>query len=416
MLNFSPDLLCFLPEIFFGVSSCVLLFFYSFFSTVIVSSFKKTVVLSNLAYWLTSQLFIYTFLLIINNPIKKITLFYGLLIFDSASYFAKLFLVFSFFVVLTVAKIYFDILELVTFEFFVLILLSFFGLLVIVQANDLLTFYLALELQSLGFYSLTSYKRDSSFSVEAGMKYFILGALASGIFLFGCSLLYGTTGTTHFSVFALLFSVDFQTTISYLSILGLFFVLVGFLFKLTAAPFHVWASDTYEGAPVFISFFFAVVPKIAFILVLSRIVYSCFYSWLFFWANLFLFSSFFSLFLGAFGALSQRKIKRFLVFSSITHVGYFLLGLSTGSVYGLSSVFFYLIIYVIMVFGLWSLFFCFFIKKTNKISTVKYLEDFRFLFRENPSIVFLLLILLFSLAGIPPFAGFYSKLYVFFCS
>jgi NADH-quinone oxidoreductase subunit N len=408
------EFFCLLPEIFLGLFTCFSLVFYSFLSGVVFRFINKTFVLRETSYWLSLQLIFFTLLLIVNNPISESFLFFGLLSYSYSIYVAKIFFISFIFFIFSIGYSYFEKQRFNSFEFFVLFIFSVLGLLLLVQANDTLAFYLALEFQSLCFYALASFKRDSSFSVEAGLKYFILGAFSSGVFLFGCSLLYGITGSTNFGVYSLLFALDFNEHVSAITVLGFLFVLVGFLFKITAAPFHFWAPDTYEGAPTFVSFFFAVIPKIAFVFVLIRLVFSCFYSWLFIWGLFFLSSSLLSLLFGSFGALSQRKVKRFLVFSSIAHVGYLLLGLASGSLYGLSSVFFYLFVYTVMVFNMWSIFFVFQKHNKNKMVGVVFLEDFRLLYRENIFLAVFSLTFLFSMAGIPPLAGFYSKLFIFF--
>jgi NADH-quinone oxidoreductase subunit N len=415
LFSLSTDFLCFLPELFFGFFSCVSLFFYSYFSNTKPSFIQKTFVLRDLAFWLLLQVIFFTFLLSINTTASYITFFFGSLSFDLVSFYGRILLLFFVLSVFIIGQSYLCIKKINSFEFFVLFSLSCTGLCFMLQSNDFLAFYLALELQSLCFYALASFKRDSAFSVEAGLKYFVLGAIASGIYLFGCSLIYGTVGSTNFSIFSLFFSNSFEQTIPLSGFIGFFLVLVGFFFKLTAAPFHAWAPDTYEGAPTLVAFFFAVVPKIPLLLVFSRILFVCFYSWLFAWSHLLLMVSLLSIFIGAFGALSQKKIKRFFVFSSISHVGFILLALSSGSVFGLSSAFFYLAVYLFMVFGMWSFFFCFFKKQASGgFQLIKHLEDFRFLFQENPALAVFCTILLFSITGLPPLAGFYSKMFVFF--
>jgi NADH-quinone oxidoreductase subunit N len=408
------EFFCLLPEIFLGLFTCLLLVLYSFLSGVLFRFFNKTFVLRETSYWLSLQLIFFTLLLLLNNPISESSLFFGLLFYSYGVYVVKIFLISFIFFIFSIGYPYFESQLLNSFEFFILLIFSVLGLLLLVQANDTLSFYLALEFQSLCFYALASFKRDSSFSVEAGLKYFILGAFSSGVFLFGCSLLYGTTGSTNFGVYSILFALEFNDQVPAIAVLGFLFVLVGFLFKITAAPFHFWAPDTYEGAPSFVSFFFAVVPKIAFVFVIIRLVFSCFYSWMFVWGLFFLSSALLSLLFGSFGALSQRKVKRFLVFSSIAHVGYLLLGISSGSLYGLSSVFFYLFVYTVMVFNMWSIFFVFQKRTKNKMFGVAFLEDFRLLYRENIFLAVFSLAFLFSIAGIPPLAGFYSKLFIFF--
>ena len=415
LFSLSIDFLCFIPEMFFGFFSCISLFFYSYFSSIKPWFIQKTFVLRDLSFWLILQVIFFTLLLAINTPASYITFFFGSLSFDVVSFYGRILLLFFVLSVFIMGQSYLQIKKINSFEFFVLFSLSCLGLCFMLQSNDFLAFYLALELQSLCFYALASFKRDSAYSVEAGLKYFILGAIASGIYLFGCSLIYGTVGTTNFSIFSLFFSNSFEHNIPLSCFIGFLFVLVGFFFKLTAAPFHAWAPDTYEGAPTLVSFFFAVVPKIPLLLVFARILFVCFYSWLFVWSHLLLVVSLFSIFIGALGALSQKKIKRFFVFSSISHVGFMFLALSSGSVFGLSSAFFYLAVYLFMVFGMWSFFFCFFKKQgRGDLRLLKHLEDFRFLFQENPALAVFCIIFLFSITGLPPLAGFYSKMFVFF--
>lgn len=365
-ISITKDFFCFLPEIFFGFMCCISLFFYSFFSIFKINYITKTFVIQKFVYGMLLQLFLFIFILFIHNPLPYITAFFGCLIYDITGFVIKIVLVFFIFVVLLISVNYFNLYRIFAFEYFVLILFSCFSLLLLVQSNDFLSFYLTLELQALCFYALASFKRNSAYSVEAGLKYFILGAFSSGILLFGCSILYGVSGSTNFIVFSLLFSQNYDGVFFISGICGLCFILVGFFFKLTVAPFHMWAVDVYEGAPTIISYFFAVLPKISFLVVLLRVVFISFYSWVFVWSNFFFFVAFCSMFFGAFGAFSQRKLKRFLVYSSISHLGYIIFSFTSGSFFAVSSIFFYIGIYLVISFSIWSIFF-FIYKKIQKM-------------------------------------------------
>jgi len=287
------------------------------------------------------------------------------------------------------------------------------AIILIVDSSDLIAFYLALELQALSFYILTTFKKDSAFSTEAGLKYFIMGAFSSGFFLFGCSLIYGFSGTTNYFILKDIFF--FQDTTNHFSYLylGFSFLFISFLFKLGAAPFHMWMPDIYEGSPIPISLFFACAPKLTLILCLCRVIFTCFFSFFSFWQTFFLFSALFCFFVGSFGAIAQRKIKRFLVYSSIGHIGFILLGLSTHSVIGLQSVFFYLLLYLFIAISSWIALLSFsFNKKTN----LYFIDELESLWSENVGITLFLISLFFSIAGIPPLGGFFIKFFIFFAA
>ena len=404
------DFVCFLPEIFIGCSICFFLVYGSFISTIKFFYLNKTFILRKVCFWVTLQLLLLVIILLCNNPVIFGIAFYGCVISDFASFFSKIILVFLCFCSILVSFSYLKGNLFNAFEYFVLVLFSCLAMLLIISANDLVSFYLSLELQALAFYTLASFKRNSAFSTEAGLKYFIMGAFSSGIFLFGSSLVYGSTGSTNFMVFKTLFFIDFFSGSSNSLLLGLVFIFVGFLFKLGAAPWHLWMPDVYEGSPTCVSLFFAIVPKMALLCCLARVAFSSFFSLVSLWEYIFLFSSFFSIAVGSFGALGQRKIKRFLAFSSIGHIGFILLCFACGSLEGLQSAFFYVILYSFMAFSFWS-----FLLVFNFGKPFKYLDDLEFLIFENPVLVGILVFLLFSIAGIPPLGGFYAKFFVFFC-
>jgi NADH-quinone oxidoreductase subunit N len=300
--------------------------------------------------------------------------------------------------------------QLISFEYFVLVLFSAVAMLLLLSSCNLISVFLALELQSFCFYILASAKKTSIYSTEAGLKYFLLGALASSIVLFGSSLLYGFTGSTNFVDFGVLvFSQHYGNLLIYVAT---FFILVGFLFKLGAFPFHSWLPDVYEGAPTSTSLFFAVSSKIATVVVLVRFLQVNFNVTVFNWQYLFLSCGLLSIFFGSLLALKQKKMKRLLAFSSISHVGYLFLAMSVTNLEGFFGVFFYLFFYTISAASVW----CLVINAQNSIRFFRSpsLGDFCSIFRNNITISLSFLIAVFSMAGVPPLVGFYAKLCIFF--
>jgi NADH-quinone oxidoreductase subunit N len=299
------------------------------------------------------------------------------------------------------------------FEYFILILCAVLGLLFLVSSYDLISMYLAIEMQSLCLYVLAASKKNSSFSTEAGLKYFLLGSFSSALLLFGMSILYGCTGTTNFENYTILFSgVDVSTFSTSESIsIALLFVGAAFFFKIAAAPLHMWSPDVYEGSPTSSTIFFAVIPKIALFAVFIRMFQTVFSS---FEDTLLIMSIFFSIcsvIVGSFAALRQRKLKRLLAYSSVSHVGYLLLAFSSNSLEGTHALFFYLVIYMITSLSLWSVILS--INTSTNIERSKTLIDFASVSSLNPLIGLTGMIALFSLAGVPPLAGFYAKMVIF---
>jgi NADH-quinone oxidoreductase subunit N len=296
-----------------------------------------------------------------------------------------------------------------------LTLLSILGLLLLVSSNDLITAYLAIEMQSLSFYVLATFKRESAFSTESGLKYFILGAFSSGLILFGSSYIYGLTGSLNFTDLSILLDgftfeskLDSFSTLDGLKIFILFIV-TGLLFKLAAAPFHMWSPDVYEGAPTSSTAIFAIVPKIAIFVLLTRIFHGSFYSLIDSWQQMIIFSAIISVVIGSFVALKQRKLKRLIAYSAISHVGYLLIAFSTGTFEGSQALFFYMVIYMITGLATWSI-----VLSIDSIyGSTKNLSDITALVQINKTMAITFSLILFSLAGIPPLAGFYAKMYVF---
>jgi len=291
-------------------------------------------------------------------------------------------------------------------EFLVLMLLSTLGMLLMVSAADLLSLYLALEMSSLALYVLASFARDNAKSSEAGLKYFVLGALASGMMLFGISLVYGFAGTTGFSALATLFSA--HEAVSKGVIVGLVLIIIGFCFKVSAAPFHMWTPDVYEGAPTPVTAFFATAPKVAAFALLARLLLQPFGALLDQWQQVILFVSVASMIVGALAAIMQTNIKRLLAYSSIGHAGFMLMGLAAGNAAGVQALLIYLALYIFMSAGAFG---CVLLMRRNG----QYVEDIKELAglaQTNPRNAFIMAVFMFSMAGIPPLAGFFGKLYV----
>ncbi|EUB94903.1 NAD(P)H-quinone oxidoreductase subunit 2 [Rhizobium sp. CF080] len=293
------------------------------------------------------------------------------------------------------------------FEFPVLLVLSTLGMLLLISANDLIAFYLALELMSLALYVIAAFNRDSLRSTEAGLKYFVLGALSSGMMLYGMSLVYGFTGNTGFEGIAKVLSAE---TRGLGLIFGMVFVLAGACFKISAVPFHMWTPDVYEGAPTPVTAFFAAGPKVAAMAILVRIVSDAFLPLVADWRQIIVFVSIASMLLGSFAAIGQRNIKRLMAYSSIGHMGYALVGLAAGSETGVSGVVLYMTIYMVMTLGTFA---CIMAMRRKDGENVENVDDLAGLFSTKPFMAVVLTALMFSMAGIPPLAGFFAKYFVF---
>jgi NADH-quinone oxidoreductase subunit N len=291
------------------------------------------------------------------------------------------------------------------FEFSVLILLSTTGMGMLISAGDLIALYLGLELMSLALYVVAASSRDSVRSTEAGLKYFVLGALSSGMLLYGCSLIYGFTGNVSFAGIAKASGEGAGIGL----IFGLVFLFAGFCFKVSAVPFHMWTPDVYEGAPTPVTAFFAAAPKIAAMAIFARATISAFPAIMLQWQQIVVFVSIASMALGAFAAIGQTNIKRLMAYSSIGHMGFALVGLAAGTAEGIQGVLVYLAIYLAMTVGTFAVI----LAMRRDGGMVENISDLSGLARTNPALAFFLALLLFSLAGIPPLAGFFAKYYVF---
>ena len=290
------------------------------------------------------------------------------------------------------------------FEYSILVVLSTLGMMVLISAGDLIMLYLGLELMSLALDVVAASNRDNAKSTEAGLKYFVLGALSSGMLLYGASLIYGFTGTISFAGIAAAAKVG-----SIGIVFGIVFLLAGLCFKVSAVPFHMWTPDVYEGAPTPVTAFFASAPKVAAMAVFVRATMTAFPGIVTEWQQIVVFVSIASMALGAFAAIGQRNIKRLMAYSSIGHMGYALVGLAAGTAEGAQGVLVYLAIYVAMTLGSFTII----IAMKRNGQAVEQISDFAGLSRTNPVLAFFFAMFLFSLAGVPPLAGFFGKFYVF---
>jgi len=325
---------------------------------------------------------------------------------DAFAGFAKLMIYAATGASLVVAPAFFRRIGAMRAEYPVLILLAALGMSIMVSAGDLITLYIGLELNSLAGYVLAAFLRTDNRSAEAGLKYFVLGALASGILLFGMSLTYGFTGTTTFEGVRAALSGELSAG----ALFGLVFVLAGLAFKISAVPFHMWTPDVYEGAPTPVTTFFATAPKVASIALIARVAFEAFGTQLDAWQQIVIFAALASIVVGALGAIGQSNIKRFLAYSSINNVGFILIGLATGTAQGASAMLVYLAIYVAMTVGS---FVAVLMLKDENGEPIEAIAEMAGLRHTQPALAFCITVLMFSLAGIPPLFGFWGKFVVF---
>ena len=380
------------PEIFLSLSIMFLL---------ILGVFKKES--SKLIHNISLIVLLVTAVITLNETlnVELKMLFNESVVIDYLSSFMKIITLVAAFLTLSISSTYLKIYKI---EYPILILSSVLGMMIMISSNDLIVFYMGLELQSLALYVLATFNRDQIKSSEAGLKYFVLSALSSGLLLYGCSLIYGFTGSTNFNLIANELNSD-----EYALTFGIVFILVGLAFKISAVPFHMWAPDVYEGSPTSVTLFFTMVPKIAALTVFIRFLYIPFINLIDQWQMILIFLSIASMVFGAIAAIGQTNLKRLIAYSSIGHVGYTLAGLATASNDGIQSSVIYITIYIIMNLGLFS---CLLMMKRND----KYyedIEDLSGLSKNHPLLSLSLLLILFSLAGIPPLAGFFAKFYIF---
>ncbi|WP_417689522.1 NADH-quinone oxidoreductase subunit NuoN [Roseibium sp.] len=391
-----PDLLPVLPEIFLAVGSLVLL---------MIGAFGGQRV-SFLVNGMSMGLIAATALFVLPFGASLGETFGGSFILDEYAYYLKLLILIGSFFAIAMSWAFAKSQSFDKFEYPVLIVLATLGMLLMVSANDMIALYLGLELQSLALYVIAAINRESVRSTEAGLKYFVLGSLSSGMLLYGMSLVYGFSGQIGFPQIAEALAHEGA---SIGLVIGLTFILAGIAFKISAVPFHMWTPDVYEGAPTPVTAFLAAAPKVAAMGMLIRIVIDGFQPVTSDWQQVIVFVALASMALGAFAAIGQSNIKRLMAYSSIGHMGYALVGLAAGTQVGVEGVVFYMTAYLAMTLGVFA---CI-LSMRRKDGMVEEISDLAGLSRTNLPMAILLAILLWSLAGIPPFVGFFAKWFVF---
>jgi len=399
MTSSIPNLVPASGEIIMAVGAMVLL---------MIGVFKKDNA-NGLVSWLAVILMAVTAIVTLGNSTETVLTFKDMFVMDGFATFMKILVLIASALAILMSMPYFKHENEEKFEYPVLITLATLGMMVMVSANDLMSLYMGLELQSLSLYVLASIRRDSERSTEAGLKYFVLGALSSGVLLFGSSLIYGFVGTTNFSGIAEALGHASDHGPSVGVVIGLVFVLAGLAFKISAVPFHMWTPDVYEGAPTPVTSFFAVAPKVAALALLTRVLFVPFGDLADTWHQVVIFMSILSMVLGAVAAVIQTNIKRLMAYSSIGHVGFALVGLAAGVAEGVSAMMIYMAIYLMMNVGAFGVI----LSMRRKDGMVEDIEDLAGLAQTRPAMAAALAIFMLSLAGIPPLAGFWGKFYVF---
>ena len=376
---------------------------FSIMFLLIIGVFKKKS--STLVYYLSILTLLIIFILSLSLFGKNSTsLFINSYKIDYLSTFMKGLLYLSGIFVMLSSTRYLILFQIFKIEYPILLLSSILGMSIMISSNDLIVFYMGLELQSLALYVLASFKRENPLSAESGLKYFVLSALSSGLLLYGCSLIYGYAGSTNFDIISSnINSVNYGLT------LGIVFILVGLAFKISAVPFHMWAPDVYQGSPTSVTIFFAILPKIAALTVFIRFLYIPFINLIDQWQVIIIFLSIASMIFGAVAAIGQKNLKRLMAYSSISHMGFALAGLAVGTNEGIQSSITYMSLYVIMNLSFFS---SLFMLKINQ-KYYETIDDLSGLSKNHPMLSLAMLVSLFSLAGIPPLAGFFAKFYIF---
>lgn len=418
------DVIGLFPEIFLAFSLLFLLFHGTLVSSNSANNFP---LIQNSICNISFFILLLTFILLFQVNFTVETFFFNnTVVIDPLSIFSKMFVVSSSFCLLLIIKPYLSTQQINSFEYCLLLLLSVFGLLFLCSSNDLMTAYLCIEVQSLSFYLLAAYKKNSVFSVDAGLKYFILGSFSSALFLLGSSIIYGSTGTFNFADLKDLFlftPVTFEI-LSFKSLsaqflelklvnFGIACILISLFFKLAIAPFYVWSPDVYEGSLTSSTIFFAVIPKLSLFVFLIRFLNGSLGTFMEIWKPLIVLIGVFSVFIGSFVGLEVRKIKTLLAYSSVSHMGYAILAYSTNCFAGNLTVIYYLIIYIITSVCIWSIVIIFKSKNTYSQKTNKDLSDFSSLGKSHLTISVFFTMFLLSLSGFPPLIGFYAKVQVF---
>ncbi len=385
------------PEIFLAVTAMALLMLGAFRGT------EST----RLIAWLSVAALAVAAIWVLSLPEGRVVTFAGGFVIDGFARFAKVLVLLGSALSLIMSLDYIRHERMERFEYPVLFLLATLGMLMMVSANDLISLYLGVEVQSLALYVIAAMQRDSRRSSEAGLKYFVLGALSSGMLLYGASMIYGFTGSTGFEAIAAKLVEGERASIGL--VVGLAFLTAGLAFKVSAVPFHMWTPDVYEGAPTPVTAFFAVAPKIAALALFIRAMIAPFSAITADWQQIIVFISIASMVLGAFAAIGQSNIKRLMAYSSIGHVGYALIGLAAGTAEGVKATLIYLSIYLAMNVGTFACILC----MRRAEGMVEGIDDLAGLDRTNRPLALVLMIFMFSMAGVPPAAGFFGKFYVF---
>ncbi len=399
-----PNLAPALPEIFLAISAMAMLMLGVFQNTSGPDGVLKA---SRMTSSLSVVMLVLVLALVITVSGEKLLTFDGMFISDPFATFSKSLILTAATFSVIMAQDWMEKQGCQRYEYVVVILFATLGMMMMVSANSLISLYLGLELQSLSLYILAAYQRDEVRSTEAGVKYFVLGALASGMLLYGSSLVYGFSGTMSFDVLALMFDSGTEPSVGL--IVGMVFILAGLTFKVSGVPFHMWTPDVYEGAPTPITAFFAVAPKVAALALFIRVMSGPFGGLADQWQQIIIMISIASMLLGAFAAIAQTNIKRMMAYSSIGHVGYALIGLAVANEAGVRSVLIYIAIYIVMNIGAFA---CI-ISMRREDRSVENIYDLAGLSKTHPGMAAALSIFMFSMAGIPPLAGFIGKFYIF---
>jgi NADH-quinone oxidoreductase subunit N len=397
MTDALPNFLPALPEMFLAASAMVLL---------VLGVYQHGPHVAREIGWLGVVVLAVTVVLVMRFGYDRQVSLYGMIVVDGFGVFMSVLVLIGSAFSIVIAMRFNEREGVARFEYPVLVLLATTGMLMMVTANDLISLYIGLELQNLALYVIASFQRDVTRSSEAGLKYFVLGALSSGMLLYGASMVYGFAGSTNFDTLA--HTLD-ASNVSIGLIIGIVFVAVGLAFKVSAVPFHMWTPDVYEGAPTPATAFFSVAPKIAALALFIRVMIYAFGELVDQWQQIIMAISVASMLLGSFAAINQRNIKRLMAYSSIGHVGYALIGLACGTPAGVRGILVYMAIYLFMNIGTFAVILC--MRRQGRL--VEGTEDLAGLGRTRPMLAAALAIFMFSMAGIPPLAGFFAKFYIF---
>lgn len=413
MYNLEYNFYTLLIESYILWSICNIILLGAFYST---NNKQGYPILTKLFYFFSLQITFNSIYLLINQYPMLIKSWSNFIFNDITTYNIKLIILILFLMYCIIIINYNKLEKINSFEYWILILLSLIAFLLIVQINDFLIMYLSIEFQSLVFYILASYNRTSEYSTEAGLKYFILGAFSSALLLFGISLIYGLTGITNFTNLTNLFLNTNFTDLFIVqgTLIGILLIIVSLLFKLSAAPFHIWAPDIYEGSPTSVTALFSIFPKIIILFLLIKLLFFVLYDFMFIWRDIIAFSIICSSIIGTLSAFSQKKWKRFIAYSSINHISFWLLAIYTGDIYGCSYIYIYLIVYLIMILMLFIILLNTQIFKYPTYIQIRYFDSLQNLVQINPTLTVIITLLLFSMAGIPPMAGFFVKFLILF--